>query len=351
MRPQLRALASQQGGLITRAQALDAATGSGSSAPSRRLHGPWVIVRRGVYAERELWDVATGYDEQAGLRDRAVHLTMRTEHLMSHDSAARAHGHPDAAASARARATSPVKGSAAAGPSGGQAPPDPAGSAQHRVGRRHDGDRAGANGAWTSVASTVSGRAWSPVTPCCTRAGDRTGQGGPACGGETMWCWPGITPAKAAIEVADPGAESPGETLLRMLIRELGIGVPETQFAVQVGGASSGSICGWAVTCSSSTASEVPQGRARRCACRPPGRGHRLGRAAAAASQVCAEGLGMSRVIWDELFGAARTRTGAAFARSTARHGGSLRRRAADHTWPASPTEQKRARVGRRKRA
>ena len=58
------------------------------------MHGPWVIVRRGVYAERELWDSLTGYDEQAGLRDRAVHLTMKTEHLMSHDSAARALGIP-----------------------------------------------------------------------------------------------------------------------------------------------------------------------------------------------------------------------------------------------------------------
>jgi hypothetical protein len=62
MRPQLRALASQQGGLVTRAQALDAG-----------------------YTERELWASLTGYGGQAGLRDLAVHLTMKTEHLIVHD--------------------------------------------------------------------------------------------------------------------------------------------------------------------------------------------------------------------------------------------------------------------------
>ena len=94
MRPQLRALASVQGGLITRAQALDCGYTERELRTLTAVHGPWVIVRRGVYAERELWDSLTGYDEQAALRDRAVHLTMKTEHLMSHDSAARALGIP-----------------------------------------------------------------------------------------------------------------------------------------------------------------------------------------------------------------------------------------------------------------
>ena len=58
------------------------------------VHGPWVVVRRGVYAERELWDSMNGYDEHARLRDLAVHLTAKADHVMSHDSAARALGIP-----------------------------------------------------------------------------------------------------------------------------------------------------------------------------------------------------------------------------------------------------------------
>jgi hypothetical protein len=69
----------------------------------------------------------------------------------------------------------------------------------------------------------------------------------------TMWCGPDITQAKAAIEIADAGAESPGESLPRLLIWELGIGVPETQFAVRIAAASCGSTSGSDVTCSSST--------------------------------------------------------------------------------------------------
>ena len=97
------ALASAQGGLITRAQAIAAGYSERELRTLTGVHGPWVIVRRGVYAERELWESLTGYGEQAGLRDRAVHLTMRTDHLMSHDSAARALGHPAAAPAARAQ--------------------------------------------------------------------------------------------------------------------------------------------------------------------------------------------------------------------------------------------------------
>ena len=94
MRPRLQARASAQGGLVTRAQAVSAGYTERELRTLTAVHGPWVIVRRGVYAERELWDSLTGYGEQAGLRDRAVHLTMRADHLMSHDSAARALGIP-----------------------------------------------------------------------------------------------------------------------------------------------------------------------------------------------------------------------------------------------------------------
>ncbi len=94
MRPQLRALAAQQGGLVTRRQAIEAGHTERELRTLTAVHGPWVVVRRGVYAERELWDSLTGYDDHARLRDLAAHLSMTTDHLMSHDSAARALGIP-----------------------------------------------------------------------------------------------------------------------------------------------------------------------------------------------------------------------------------------------------------------
>ena len=51
-----------------------------------------MLVRRGVYAERDVVKAVDRYDGALGLRDRAAHLTMTRPHLMSHDSAARAHG-------------------------------------------------------------------------------------------------------------------------------------------------------------------------------------------------------------------------------------------------------------------
>ena len=70
--PQLRALAARQGGVVTRRQCLAAGYTEVELRGLTAVHGPWVTVRRGVYAERELWDAATGYDERARLHDRAV---------------------------------------------------------------------------------------------------------------------------------------------------------------------------------------------------------------------------------------------------------------------------------------
>ena len=47
--------------------------------------------------------------------------------------------------------------------------------------------------------------------------------------------WPHVKRARAAVDLADPGAESLGETLARMLVEELGIGRPQTQFGITDG--------------------------------------------------------------------------------------------------------------------
>jgi hypothetical protein len=122
-----------------------------------------------------------------------------------------------------------------------------------------------------------------------------------------MWCWPGVTQAKAAVELSDPGAETPGETLLRLLLLELGIGVPETQFPVQLRDS-----VAWIdvrIGCHGfefdGKLKFIPVARGG-VATRPPE--DIVWDERQRQNAICAEGLGMSRVAWDELFGSARDR-------------------------------------------
>lgn len=52
---------------------------------------------------------------------------------------------------------------------------------------------------------------------------------------ERMHRWPGVRRARRAYALADDGAESVGETLSRLLVTELGHGTPETQFGLTDG--------------------------------------------------------------------------------------------------------------------
>src|SRR4051812_43330788 len=94
MREELAALAARQGGLVTRAQAMDA----GYRAPELRaltgVGGQWVTVRRGVYAERDWWNTLDPFAGPALARAWAAHLAIGVDHVMSHDSAAHAWGLP-----------------------------------------------------------------------------------------------------------------------------------------------------------------------------------------------------------------------------------------------------------------
>lgn len=48
-----------------------------------------------------------------------------------------------------------------------------------------------------------------------------------------MQSWPGVRGAREAVHLADPGAESVHESLTRLLVLEAGIGMPDTQFPVR----------------------------------------------------------------------------------------------------------------------
>jgi hypothetical protein len=54
---------------------------------------------------------------------------------------------------------------------------------------------------------------------------------------EPMTCWPEVTVVRECIQDSDAGAESVGETLGRLLLREIGLGPIETQFEVRDGSA------------------------------------------------------------------------------------------------------------------
>ncbi len=94
MRPRLRAIAARQAGLFTRQQAIDLGYSAKEIRTNTKAGGPWVIVRRGVYAERGLVETATSWTDRMQRLDLAAHLMMKRPHLMSHDSAARLHGLP-----------------------------------------------------------------------------------------------------------------------------------------------------------------------------------------------------------------------------------------------------------------
>jgi hypothetical protein len=308
MRPQLRARAATQGGLITRQQALTAGYSDGEIRRLTRADGPWVLIRRGVYAERQLVEATHPFDGALQLRDRAAHLLMTRPHLMSHDSAARTHG------LAMLRPTEDLVHITRFG----------VGGSRTREGVKHHLTRVGLLDSvevdgmrLTGVARTALdiGREHGFVagTVACDAAlqmgvslTDLESQLG------LMAYWPGVTCARSAAGAADRGAESPGETLTRLLLTELELGVPETQFPVQVG-----STVFWTDLRVGCHVFEF-DGRRKYTRSADGGLAQRpvdqiVWEEKRRQDAICAEGLGMSRVTWDELFGRARARTGERF--------------------------------------
>ncbi|HEX4685591.1 MAG TPA: hypothetical protein VH228_02340 [Nocardioides sp.] len=124
-----------------------------------------------------------------------------------------------------------------------------------------------------------------------------------------MQRWPYVTTARDALAFSDPGSESVGESLMRILVDELDLGMPmETQFEIR-------DPTGWA-RCDLRVGRHVFEfdGSVK----------YRLledgGCATTSADQVlmaekhrqdwvCGFHLGMSRVVWDDLWGLRRQRT------------------------------------------
>lgn len=190
MTPELRAVANSQLGVVSRAQARDAQMTERQLKTAVGPHGAWVVVRRGAYAERWEWD---GADEAQRylMRVSAANLMARQHYVLSHSSAA--------------------------------------------VGiAREYGLEDG-----VIVGDEV-----------LRLGGSRTQMTGVL---GQMRSWPYVTTAREAVALADPGAENMAESLGRLLVCELGFGVPATQVLIEDGRRRPGWTCCCTGTSSRST--------------------------------------------------------------------------------------------------
>jgi hypothetical protein len=300
MRPELAARAAQQGGLVTRRQAIDAGYRERELRTLTATHGAWVTVRRGVYVERSLW-VCVNETGQWRLRDRAAHLAMTKPHAMSHDSAARLLGLETL------NAERPLSHIVRPGVGGSRT--------EHGV--KHHLSRVSPREVETVDGIQVTGLARTALdigrehgfeagvvaVDGALRRGVTRQQFTEEL--ELMENWPHITSSRAAVEVGDAGAETVGETMGRLLVLELGIGRPSTQFPVRI---PSGLVwCDLRVGC------HVFEfdGRIKYRRVDNGGVADRpvedvLWDERKRQQEICALGLGMSRIIWSDFYGPAR---------------------------------------------
>ena len=230
MRPELVAAFGAHGHLLTRRQAVEA--GATPAEIDRWVRtGAWVNVRRGVYALREFWDGLDEWRGQPMYAARAASAAMSRAHVMSHDSAALEHGlEVLMPKNSLVHVTRPgVLGSRVEH-----------GVKHHKAPYRPD------------QVVTVEGR---PVLDKARTVADISRDRGLEAGlvsadsalraGVTraelveatvpMRSWPGVTVARDVIDLADDGAENGAETLARKLVIDLGHGRPETQFGLTDG--------------------------------------------------------------------------------------------------------------------
>lgn len=291
MHPLVLAAVAAGRGLVTRQAAL--AAGLTEHELERLLRtGTWVVVRHGVYASAEHWATLDEYVGRPIARARAAHVTMKTEHVMSHDSAARELGL--AVLRPRRELVHITR-------------PDVRGSrTEHGV--KHHGAVFGDEQVVDVDGIPVLDRARTavdmarehgitgglPTFDSAMRAGVPRSAFRVAL--KPMRSWPYVTRARACVDLADPGAENPGETLARLLVLELDLGRVETQFPVP-----RPSGIAW---CDLRVGRHLFEfdGRVKYT-------DDELWAEKKRQHEVCAHGLGMSRITWPELWPPQRART------------------------------------------
>jgi hypothetical protein len=231
MTPDLRALADRQYGVVTRRQALRRGMTERQLKTATQPRGEWVVVRRGAYAERWEWDAADDARHHL-MRVMAVSLVARKAYVLSHSSAAVVHrldcrphwrelvhvSHP--------------------GVLGGRTE----GGVKHHPAAVPENEQLVVGGLGvTSLARTAVDIAREYGIEDGVVACDQALRRGVPRSGlydvlARMRSWPNVTLGRAAVRLADPGAENLAESLARMLVIELGFGTPSTQVWIEDGG-------------------------------------------------------------------------------------------------------------------
>lgn len=294
--PALLARLARNRGLLLRREAVEAGLEEDQVDCLLRT-GVLVVVRHGVYALGATWASLDPHVEHPVRRARAAHMTMLTEHVMSHDSAARELG---LAVLRPARELVHITR------------PDVRGSRTEHGVKHH-----GAPYRDDQVVD-VEGI---PVLDMARTAVDMVREHGirgglPTCDSALrlgvgrqelrrallpMRSWPHVRAARTCVELADAGAESVGETLVRLLVLELDLGPVETQFPVPVPGG-----IAW---CDLRVGRHVIEfdGRVKYLRAARGGVARRpvediLWDEKRRQRDVCANQLGMSRLIWADLW-------------------------------------------------
>jgi hypothetical protein len=231
MNAKVQAIMAANHGLITRPQALDAGLSSLDIAHLLRT-GVLVLVRRGVYADAEVWHELDDYVGRPRLRTRAAVATMRRGWVASHDSSAHEHrmeilNPPDP----HVHITRP--GTTGAWTKYG---------VKHHLARFHDDQVVVVEGLRAlDMARTAVDIAREHGTPYGEIACDSAMRLGVTraqleIAVDPMLFWPYSRRARSAVEFADPRAESVLETLARILVKALGVGEVDLQFPVAIDG-------------------------------------------------------------------------------------------------------------------
>lgn len=303
MSPEVRGIMTRQHGLVTRAQAVT--LGMTPEAIDRLVsRGTWVAIRRAVYAEAELVAALTSYRAQRLLADRAACLRVTLPHVRSHDSAAHELDLPvlrPAVPMTHVTRPGVVGSHLRYGVKHHLAP-----FATERVVDVNGFATLGLARTSLDIAREHGLRAGVVAVDSARRLGTTLRELDLEL--LLMKSWPYVTVAREAVELSDPDTDSIGETLTREVVTELGYGRPQTQFGLTSGGRT--------VWCDLRLGRHVFEfdGRVKYQ------RIDKGGVALTSADEVvwwekrrqdwvCGFKLGMSRVVWDDLFGLARERT------------------------------------------
>lgn len=221
---------ASQHGLVRRRQALEAGL-LPREVQQLLKNREWVPVRAGVYALADVWDGLDDWVERPRLRALAASLNMRRDHVLSHDSSADLQRLP---------ILRPV-------PDLVHVTRDRVGGSRTSSGVKHHSARFEAEQvvvvdgvqaldlARTAVDIAREHGLDSGVAACDSALRMGVSRTDLARAAEPMRNWPGKRDVDRSLELADPGADSVAESITRNLVHESGIGWPETQFELSDG--------------------------------------------------------------------------------------------------------------------